>query len=126
MLGLKLDDPRASHPCSAPLRFFNGHPAQITCSIPLSVASTSSDHGTLAGNPGDLDRCCMWITGKNSRCRSPTAKLLNMQDPNYQFETRRKEMEKKAKNEEKRRLKLADSRSGAGNNTVASVPIEPV
>jgi hypothetical protein len=49
-----------------------------------------------------------------------------MQKPNYQFEKRRKEMNKKAKKEEKRRLKLADSQSGAASNATSSVPIEPI
>jgi hypothetical protein len=49
-----------------------------------------------------------------------------MQKPNYQFEKRRKELDKKAKKEEKRRLKLAASQFAAGNNAGSSVPIEPV
>jgi hypothetical protein len=48
-----------------------------------------------------------------------------MQKPNYQFEKRRKEMDKKAKKEEKRRLKLAASQTVAGNTAASSVPTEP-
>jgi len=49
-----------------------------------------------------------------------------MQKPNYQFEKRRKELDKKAKKEEKRRNKLEASRSPAGSETAApSSPVEP-
>jgi hypothetical protein len=49
-----------------------------------------------------------------------------MQKPNYQFEKRRKEMDKKAKKEEKRRQKLAADRpSAAGSVTAPSSPVEP-
>jgi hypothetical protein len=49
-----------------------------------------------------------------------------MQKPNYQFEKRRKEMDKKAKKEEKRRNKLESARSSAaGNATAPSSPVEP-
>ena len=61
----------------------------------------------------------------NSRCRLPTAKLPSMQKPNYQFEKRRKELEKKAKKDEKRQLKLAASQSAAGNNAASSDPVKP-
>ena len=64
--------------------------------------------------------------GKDSRCGRSTAKLLEMQKPNYQFEKRRKEQDKKAKKEEKRRLKLASSQVAAGNNAAPSVPVKPV
>ena len=50
-----------------------------------------------------------------------------MQKPNYQFEKRRKEMDKKAKKDEKRRQKLAAGRSpAAGDTTAPSPPVEPV
>ena len=50
-----------------------------------------------------------------------------MQKPNYQFEKRRKEMDKKAKKDEKRRQKLAADRSPAVGDTPApSSPVEPV
>jgi len=50
-----------------------------------------------------------------------------MQKPNYQFEKRRKEMDKKAKKDEKRRQKLAADRSPAVGDTAApSSPVEPV
>ena len=49
-----------------------------------------------------------------------------MQKPNYQFEKRRKEMDKKAKKEEKRRRKLeADSSPAAVNPGAPTPPIEP-
>jgi len=48
-----------------------------------------------------------------------------MQKPNYQFEKRRKELEKKAKKDEKRRLKLAASPSAAGSDAASPVPIKP-
>ena len=49
-----------------------------------------------------------------------------MQKPNYQFEKRRKEMDKKAKKDEKRRQKLAAGRSpAAGDTTAPSSPVEP-
>jgi len=48
-----------------------------------------------------------------------------MQKPNYQFEKRRKEMDKKAKKEEKRRLKLAAAQSVVtGNPAAPSVSVE--
>jgi hypothetical protein len=48
-----------------------------------------------------------------------------MQKPNYQFEKRRKELEKKARQEEKRRQKLAADRSPATGDTAApAVPVE--
>jgi len=48
-----------------------------------------------------------------------------MQKPNYQFEKRRKELDKKAKKDEKRRLKLAAAQSpAAGNSPAPSVPVE--
>ncbi len=46
-----------------------------------------------------------------------------MQKPNYQFEKRRKEMDKKAKKEEKRRLKLASALSTAAI-AEPSAPVE--
>ena len=45
-----------------------------------------------------------------------------MQKPNYQFEKRRKELDKKAKKEEKRRQKLAAPQSAAGNDAASPVP----
>lgn len=49
-----------------------------------------------------------------------------MQKPNYQFEKRRKEMDKKAKKEEKRRQKLEIARSpAAGEAAAPSSPAEP-
>ena len=49
-----------------------------------------------------------------------------MQKPNYQFEKRRKELDKKAKKEAKRRLKLEAAQSpGAGTVESASAPVEP-
>ncbi len=49
-----------------------------------------------------------------------------MQKPNYQFEKRRKEMDKKAKKDEKRRLKLEAGRSPAADGTAApAAPTEP-
>ena len=49
-----------------------------------------------------------------------------MQKPNYQFEKRRKEMDKTAKKEEKRRQKLEAARSPAAPGTAAApAPIEP-
>jgi hypothetical protein len=45
---------------------------------------------------------------------------------NYQFEKRRKEMDKKAKKEEKRRSKLAAVQAPiAGNPPVEAGPVEP-
>lgn len=50
-----------------------------------------------------------------------------MQKPNYQFEKRRKELDKKAKKEEKRRNKLEATRSPAAGETASSpAPVEPV
>jgi hypothetical protein len=49
-----------------------------------------------------------------------------MQKPNYQFEKRRKELDKKAKKDEKRRLKLAAAQPAAGNNPAPAVPVAPV
>jgi hypothetical protein len=50
-----------------------------------------------------------------------------MQKPNYQFEKRRREMEKKAKKEEKRRQKLAADRLPAtGAVPAPTSPVEPV
>jgi hypothetical protein len=44
---------------------------------------------------------------------------------NYQFEKRRKEMEKKAKKEEKRRAKLAAAQTPiAGNSPAEAVSVE--
>ncbi|MFA6546718.1 MAG: hypothetical protein WCS99_20040 [Limisphaerales bacterium] len=49
-----------------------------------------------------------------------------MQKPNYQFEKRRKEMDKKAKKDEKRRLKLEAARSpSTGSAGTPSSPVEP-
>ena len=49
-----------------------------------------------------------------------------MQKTNYQFEKRRKEMDKKAKKEEKRRQKLEAARlPAAGDTGVPSSPVEP-
>ncbi len=49
-----------------------------------------------------------------------------MQKPNYQFEKRRKELDKKAKKEEKRRNKLEAGRSPVvGETATASSPAEP-
>jgi hypothetical protein len=47
-----------------------------------------------------------------------------MQKPNYQFEKRRKEMNKKAKKEEKLRLKAEAARLPAAENTEAA-PADP-
>jgi hypothetical protein len=63
---------------------------------------------------------------KYSRYTLSAAKLLNMQKPNYQFEKRRKELEKKAKKEEKRQQKLAASRPTVGNGAASAVPAKPV
>lgn len=50
----------------------------------------------------------------------------DMQKPNYQFEKRRKEMDKKAKKEAKRLQKLEASRSPAAENVpTPSAPVEP-
>jgi hypothetical protein len=50
----------------------------------------------------------------------------SMQKPNYQFEKRRKEMDKKAKKDEKRRLKLAATQAAAaGNSEAPPAPVEP-
>jgi hypothetical protein len=49
-----------------------------------------------------------------------------MQKPNYQFEKRRKEMDKKAKKEEKRRRKLEADRSPAAGSTTGAEPSSPV
>ena len=44
---------------------------------------------------------------------------------NYQFEKRRKEMDKKAKKEEKRLAKLAAAQApAAGNSPAEAVPVE--
>jgi len=49
-----------------------------------------------------------------------------MQKPNYQFEKRRKEMDKKAKKEAKRQQKLETARlAAAGNAAAPAVPVEP-
>jgi hypothetical protein len=49
-----------------------------------------------------------------------------MQTPNYQFEKRRKEMNKKAKKEEKRLHKLEVARlAAAGNATPPVSSVEP-
>jgi hypothetical protein len=49
-----------------------------------------------------------------------------MQKPNYQFEKRRKELDKKAKKDEKRRQKLAVNHSPAAGDTAASPsPVDP-
>lgn len=49
-----------------------------------------------------------------------------MQKPNYQFEKRRKEMNKKAKKEEKLRLKAEAARSPAtGDTDAAKAPADP-
>jgi hypothetical protein len=49
-----------------------------------------------------------------------------MQKPNYQFEKRRKEMDKKAKKEAKRRQKLESARSAPdGTPSAGSSPAEP-
>jgi len=45
-----------------------------------------------------------------------------MQKPNYQFEKRRKEMDKKAKKEEKRRQKLVAERSPTPSDASAPAP----
>jgi hypothetical protein len=45
-----------------------------------------------------------------------------MQKPNYQFEKRRKELDRKAKKEEKRRSKLEAERAPAPTNPEATVP----
>ena len=61
---------------------------------------------------------------KDSRHRLRAAKLLTMQK-NYQFEKRRKEMDKKAKKEEKRRAKLAAAQAPvAGNAPAEAAPVE--
>ena len=50
-----------------------------------------------------------------------------MQKTNYQFEKRRREMEKKAKKEEKRRQHLEAPRSSAAGDTpAATAPVESV
>ena len=49
-----------------------------------------------------------------------------MQKPNYQFEKRRKELDKKAKKEEKRKMKLATPPSAAGINELSSPPAKAV
>jgi len=62
-----------------------------------------------------------------SRASGWQAWSKRMQKPNYQFEKRRKEMDKKAKKDEKRRQKLAADRSPAVGDTPApSSPVEPV
>lgn len=49
-----------------------------------------------------------------------------MQKTNYQFEKRRREMEKKAKKDEKRRLKLESAQTPvAGDATTPATPVEP-
>ena len=49
-----------------------------------------------------------------------------MQKPNYQFEKRRKELEKKAKKEAKRQQKLEAARSPvAGETTAPESPVGP-
>ena len=49
-----------------------------------------------------------------------------MQKPNYQFEKRRKEMDKKAKKEEKRRRKLeADRTPAAPEGATPASSVEP-
>jgi hypothetical protein len=49
-----------------------------------------------------------------------------MQKPNYQFEKRRKEMDRKAKKEEKRRQKLtAGCSPDAGDAAAPPSPVEP-
>lgn len=49
-----------------------------------------------------------------------------MQKPNYQFEKRRKELDKKAKKEAKRQQKLEASRAAPAGNAEAPVaPTEP-
>ena len=45
-----------------------------------------------------------------------------MQKPNYQFEKRRKELEKKAKKEAKRQQKLEAARAPAAGETAATEP----
>ena len=65
--------------------------------------------------------------GKNSRHGLPAAKLPKMQKTNYQFEKRRKEMDKKAKKEEKRRAKLAAAKAPvAGNSPAEAGPVENI
>lgn len=57
-------------------------------------------------------------------CLSESGK--SMQTPNYQFEKRRKEMNKKAKKEEKRLHKLEVARlAAAGNATPPVSSVEP-
>jgi len=49
-----------------------------------------------------------------------------MASPNYQFEKRRRDLEKKAKKEEKRRNKLEAERTAAANPEAApTTPVEP-
>ncbi len=49
-----------------------------------------------------------------------------MQKPNYQFEKRRREMEKKAKKEERRLQKLAAANAPAATDTATPpTPVEP-
>lgn len=48
-----------------------------------------------------------------------------MQKPNYQFEKRRKEMDKKAKKEAKRRSKLEAGRSATSGDAAPASPVEP-
>jgi hypothetical protein len=49
-----------------------------------------------------------------------------MQKPNYQFEKRRREMDKKAKQEQKRRQKLESARpSAAANAGSPSAVVKP-
>ncbi len=49
----------------------------------------------------------------------------SMQKPNYQFEKRRKEMDKKAKKEAKRQQKLTASRSPAAETEAEAAPSSP-
>jgi len=61
---------------------------------------------------------------KDSHYGLADAKLLTMQK-NYQFEKRRKEMDKKAKKEEKRRAKLAAAQAPVtGNSPAEAAPVE--
>lgn len=48
-----------------------------------------------------------------------------MATPNYQFEKRRKEMDKKAKKEEKRLRKLEAAANPAPDSAVPETPAEP-
>jgi hypothetical protein len=73
---------------------------------------------------------CRWSGNWNLMFASPAdiwqTPELTMQKPNYQFEKRRKELDKKAKKEAKRRQKLESNRSAhSGDPATPSSPVEP-